>query len=268
MTNRNGHYSIRYGSATIEFTAQFRDRKRLAIHVYPDKSVEVVAPKGKSIDDILQRVRKRASWILRQQAHFERFHPLPTARLYVSGETHLYLGRQYRLKVRKRQAESVKLVGRYLHVFTSDPCSTDRTRRLLESWYRVHAVAMFHRRLGISLERVRNLRIEEPEIIVRRMKTRWGSCTQGGNLVLNTELVKAPLNCIDYVIMHELCHLKIRIHSPAFYRLMTRCMPDWERRKERLEYVILSAPVEKIVDSSVHRSILTRFHDYRWGSTL
>lgn len=239
MSSRNGRHSIQLGKASIEFRVQFRERKRLTIHVHPDKTVEVIAPEGRSLDEVVQRVRKRAAWILKQQDHFERFHPLPTPRRYVSGETHLYLGRQYRLKVRRKSVESVKLVGRYLHVFTSDPRSTERTKRLVDTWYREHAAAAFRRRLGICLETAKNLAIEEPETIVRKMKTRWGSCTRSGNLVLNTDLVKAPLDCIDYVIVHELCHLKVRLHSPAFYRLLTRCMPDWERRKERLECVTL-----------------------------
>lgn len=239
MSKTNGRYTIQYGSTTIKFEVSYRNRRRLAIHVNPDKSVKVVAPEGKSVESIIQRVRKRGSWILKQQDYFEQFHPLPIPRQYVRGETHQYLGRQYRLKIRSSTEESVKLIGPYLQVYTSDPRSTLRVRRLVESWYREHAIATFHRRLRIRLEMITNLKIEEPNIITRKMKTRWGSCTRAGNLILNTELVKAPLDCIDYVLVHELCHLKFRLHSPAYFRLLTRCMPDWERRKDRLERVFI-----------------------------
>ncbi len=74
-----------------------------------------------------------------------------------------------------------------------------------------------------------------PPLILRRLKTRWGSCSKAGRILLNTELVQAPVECIDYVIVHELCHLKVPDHSPAFHRLLNACMPDWQRRKERLE---------------------------------
>jgi predicted metal-dependent hydrolase len=76
-------------------------------------------------------------------------------------------------------------------------------------------------------------------MIVRKMHKRWGSCARSGNVLLNSELVKTPLSCIEYVVMHELCHLMEQNHSPAFFRLLSRHLPDWRRRKERLErYVV------------------------------
>lgn len=239
MSSRNGRHSIQFGTASIEFRIQFRKRKRLTIHVHPDKTVKVIAPEERSLDEVVQRVRKRAAWILKQQDYFEQFQPLPTPRRYVSGETHLYLGRQYLMKVRTSSQELVKLKGRYLHVSTQNPKSVNQVSALVDAWYSAHAGKTFQRRLELCRDRIRTFRSEDPDIVVRKMRTRWGSCTRAGNLVLNTELVKAPLDCIDYVIVHELCHLRVRLHSPTFYRLLTRCLPDWERRKRRLERVLL-----------------------------
>jgi predicted metal-dependent hydrolase len=233
-------HSLSFGQETIPFTLAFDRRQRISITVHPDKRVQVVAPQGRSIDEIMTRVRRRAPWIVRQLDRFDRLHPLPTPRRYVGGETHLYLGRQYRLRFQTPEdnRECVKLQGRYLHVHTTERENPDRVKGLLDSWYRQHAHAVFSRRLeGCHTSVVGVLGIERPAFQLRKMPCRWGSCTKTGKVLLNPELVLAPLPCIDYVLTHELCHLKLLHHGPEFYRLLTRCMPDWERRKERLDSV-------------------------------
>ena len=78
-----------------------------------------------------------------------------------------------------------------------------------------------------------------PPLVVRQMVRRWGSCTTTGKVILNTDLVRAPVHCIDYVIVHELCHVRVHGHDKAFYRLLSACMPDWESRKARLESFVV-----------------------------
>ena len=111
---------------------------------------------------------------------------------------------------------------------------------MLDAWYRAHAKALFPVRLAECLKICgRRDTAAEPLLTIRRMTHRWGSCTPKGRLLLNLDLILAPVTCIDYVIMHELCHLKIRDHNRAFYRLLSRIMPDWESRKERLEHLFV-----------------------------
>lgn len=232
-------HTFQFGQQAIDFTLAFNGRQRLAITVHPDKRVEVVAPEGRPLDEVLGRVRRRAAWIVRQLDAFDRLHPLPTPRRYVGGETHLYLGRQYRLRFQTPEGkECVKLQGKYLHVHAADRDDAERVKGLLEGWYREHARAVFDRRLdACHAAAVGVLGIERPVFQLRKMTRRWGSCTQAGNVLLNPDLVKAPLACIDYVLTHEMCHLKLLNHGPDFYRLLARCMPDWQRRKERLDAV-------------------------------
>ncbi len=224
--------AFKYGQAEIPFALEFRDRKSLAITIGADLKVRVVAPKDKPVEEVLARVKKKAKWILRKKDYFLRFHPLTPPRQYVSGETHIYLGRQYRLKVVQDQDEMVKLRGKYLFVYGQK--RPRRVKELLGEWYQGHATMIFTKHLEECYRTVKKYGITYPKVQVRKMQKRWGSCSQAGNILLNTELVKAPIYCIEYVIMHELCHLKERNHTKSFYKLLYRCMPDWEMRKKRL----------------------------------
>lgn len=236
----DGSYLLKHGGLAIPFQVHFRERKQLAITVHPEMKLEIVAPQGTSVDQVLVRIEKRASWIVRQWRFFEKYRPPQPDRRFVSGETHIYLGRQYRLKVQVGSPESVKLLGQFLHVKCVNKNDCDRLGGLLLEWYRAHAQRVFSLRLQECIESSRSLRLHcSPNLVIRKMTKRWGSCTKSGNILLNLDLVKAPVHCIDYVIVHELCHLKVHNHGKDFYRLLTRCMPDWEDRKRRLELVVL-----------------------------
>jgi predicted metal-dependent hydrolase len=239
----DGVYILCCGGRRIPFRIEFRKRKRLAISVTPDMRLEVVAPEGNASEKILDRVDRRARWILRNWRYFEQFQPQYRGARYVSGETHIYLGRQYRLKLHFGLVEVVKLIGKFLHVWVIDPDDKARVRKLLEYWYREHAQRNFEQRLQICMELCRSLRlVRQPRLTIRKMTRRWGSCTNVGNVLLNINLAKAPVHCIDYVIVHELCHMQAHNHGPQFYRLLSRCMPDWAKRKDRLNSIVDHLP--------------------------
>ena len=231
----DGSYVLCYDGQRIPFRIEYRKRKKLAISVTPEMKLEVVAPEDSATKKILDRVERRAQWILRHWRYFEQFQPPYPGARYVSGETHIYLGRQYRLKVHNGSAEAVKLIGKFLNVWTSDREDRERVRKLLEMWYREHAERNFEQRLRTCVGQCRSLKLVcQPRVAVRKMTRRWGSCTKAGNVLLNINLIKAPIHCVDYVIVHELCHMQVHSHGPAFYRLLSRCMPDWAKRKARL----------------------------------
>ena len=230
---------IEYARKQISVTLEFRERKRLSISVHPDGSVTAIAPSNRSLEDVLVHLQRRRFWIAKQLLHFGKYQPLPEKKRYVSGETHLYLGRQYRLRVRKADNATVKLVGKFFNVSTPTPKQPQVIAGDLNDWYRSHAEPIFRDRMKRCLNTAVSLRLANAQLRVRPMKTRWGSCSKAGMITLNTDLIKAPLHCIDYVITHELCHLRVHDHSPTFYRLIRRCMPDWERRKRQLELFVL-----------------------------
>lgn len=227
--------SVDYGKEKICFVVVYTDRKTLEIAVHPDARVIVKAPKGTLFEAIRNRVVKRARWIRKQITYFSKFEPYTPSRRYVGGETHLFLGRQYRLKIKKQNNDYVKLKGAYFYVMTPDPDNTQKVKDLLDEWYKEHARTIFSRRLEECYIRAKKLNVPFPNIRLRKMSKRWGSCSKSGDILLNTALVKASVYCMDYVIMHELCHLKVHTHNSGYFKLLSKYMPDWGKRKERLE---------------------------------
>lgn len=230
---------VTFGQTEISYFVNYCDRKTLAIHVYPDGQVMVDAPMTASNEAIAEKVKKKAAWIFKQQLQFESYPPALPQRRYVSGETHRYLGRQYRLQINQGLVDQVKLVHGRLLVETPTPNNTEKVRMLLQDWYRLRAKAVFAERYELCVRQVAKLDIQHQQgFQLRFMSNRWGSCTAQGNIILNPELIAAPKDCIDYVITHELCHLKERNHSQAFYKLLSAVMKDWELRRKRLNEMV------------------------------
>ncbi|MEL6361761.1 MAG: SprT family zinc-dependent metalloprotease [Pseudomonadota bacterium] len=227
---------IQYGQHVIVFKVERRERTTLEIAVEPDLSVKIAAPQDASNDDIDAKVRKRAAWIQRQKVYFLQFLPRTPERRFVSGETHRYLGRQYRLKIRLGLVDRVRLYRGFIDVETTRPKTPSHIRNLVIDWYKHRARVKFHERLRLSQERFAAPEAFAPQsMIIRQLRQRWGSMSPTNRLVLNTKLIEAPVDAIDYVITHELCHIEHRHHGPKFYDLLDRVMPDWRKRKTRLE---------------------------------
>jgi predicted metal-dependent hydrolase len=227
--------SIQFGSRTIDFRLVYSDRKSLGITVTPEMEVLVKAPADTTIEKVKEKIRKKAPWIIKQQSFFLSFQPKTPNRKYISGETHLYLGRQYRLQIEIGQLESVKLKGKFIVVTSSEK---SRTKSLLHDWYMQHARTKLHEVAAPLIDKFKKHKVEPSSIVLRDMPTRWGSCTPKGKIILNPELIKAPKGCIEYVIIHELCHLIHHDHTQKFLDLQTKEMKDWEKWKMKLEKLL------------------------------
>ncbi len=227
-----------WGGASIPLRVQRSARNVLRIAVTPEGNVEVVAPLAATDADIVARVRRRASWITRQLVRFERWRPRTPPRQYESGETHLVLGRPYRLLI-QRGPTDVRLDGGRL--ILALPAERDLTfrRALIRHWYRVQAHRIFPERLDAMLPPFERQGVHRPRLVIREMTHRWGSFTPKGTLVLNLELVRASPSYIDYVIAHELAHALHPDHGHEWVELLTRLMPDWRTRKDDLERELL-----------------------------
>lgn len=228
-------HSIVCGGKSLNFTLYYSNRRTMEIAVHRDGAIVVRAPFGLAVGLIEQRVLQRSGWIQRKLDYFSKFKPATPPLRYVDGETHLYLGRSYRLKLSRGRKNSVTLSDEYLNITLRDEPAPDVARKLLNRWYRERAVDIFQESLARWWPRFKAFGVAPPELSIRRMKTRWGSLSGRGRITLNTDLILSPVECIDYVVVHELCHLKHRNHGREFYTLLASIIPDWKRVKERLE---------------------------------
>jgi predicted metal-dependent hydrolase len=229
--------------ASVSFAGAVRvsrsARRHARIVVSPDGDVEIRVPESFTDAQLSRLLARRSEWITQQRVHFDRYRPREPRRTYVSGESVRYLGRQYRLKVLPAAQSSVRALGRRLQVLLPNPADTDLVRQLVVRWFSEKAKEQLLARVDRCLPVACRHRIEEPKIRLRVMKRRWGSCSPSGVIVLNPKLIQTSVECIDYVILHELCHLRYPYHSSPFYRLLDVVLPDWRLRKSRLDSIAL-----------------------------
>lgn len=207
--------------------------KNLHLGVYPPNGkVRVAAPLALTKDAIRLAVVERIVWIKRQKAKFEA-QTRQTEREMVTGETHYFQGRRYRLRVIEHTGRCTVMLQNKttLHLFVRRTTSRARREAILHEWYRQQLkelipplVAKWSTKLGVKA----------PAWGVRRMKTKWGSCLHSKKICLNLELAKKPFECLEYVILHELVHLIERVHNERFVALMDRELPNWRSCRELL----------------------------------
>ncbi|MDE7547155.1 SprT family zinc-dependent metalloprotease [Acetobacter fabarum] len=228
---------LTYGGDTIHVELLPRPRlgSTLRLKVYPDLSVQAFVPEGTSDTALEQALHQKTRWIWQKLRDFRAVQEQATPRAYVSGESHFYLGRRFLLKVyhQPNTPETVRMLRGRLDVCVQEPHPL-RIQKLLELWYFKRAQQVFQARLQALLPSTLWV-TQAPALKLQIMQTQWGNCSPGGTITLNPHLVKAPRDCIDYVILHELCHLKEHNHGPTFWTLLERVMPDWERHKARLD---------------------------------
>lgn len=231
------NYTVKFGEKDIVFRLERKEVKHINLNIRPDLSIIVSANKDESLDVIKDFVRDKGLWIVKNLNYFERFQPAEkNEKEYVSGESFKYLGRQYRLKVFESEEETVKYFRGYIYLYVRRGADFKKKEKLFEEWLHEKAEIHFHDSLKRMYKLVGKYGVPKPTVKIREMTARWGSChRQDKVIVLNSELIKAPKHCIDYVVLHELAHFKYKNHDHRFYTFLTSLMPDWELRKKILD---------------------------------
>ena len=221
---------------TFDYVIKRQRRKTIALHVLADATVEVRAPKWVPKYEVADFVKERTEWVLEQRR--EALLKLSLKPVFAHGQYHNYLGQKYPLHIATARKAAVRLVDGVMRVDTRDTGSAEQIERALQRWYRQQAAVVYEERLFACFESFPDSFQDKylmPEITIRKMRRRWGSCSSKGEVTLNLLLIKMPLACIDYVVTHELCHLEAFHHGKPFYRLLAQVMPDWRERELLIE---------------------------------
>lgn len=222
-----------YGTKTIAFEVEFRHRKTLEISIEPPDIIKVVAPIGTSEDDIIKKVRSKANWIVQKLFEYKNMKYIKIHKELVNGESFMYLGRNYSLQIIIDQSKAkpeVKLHQGKFYI-TANTSNETILRKALQEWYREKALEKIKKRI-IYFQPY--FKMEPSDIVVKEQQKRWGSCTSNNKLLFNWRCVMAPAPVIDYIVVHEMCHMVHMNHSKEYWKLVESIIPDYKERKEWL----------------------------------
>jgi len=217
----------------IDVDVEYKDIKNLHIGVYPPLGrVRVAAPDRLDDDQVRLAVVSRLPWIKRQRYQLQAAQRL-TIREMVTGESHYVWGSRLRLKVIERPGRAhIEVDGDRLLLYVPAETTTEHRRDVLDRWYRDQLRRAIP---DVIAKWERNMRVTVPKWSIRRMKTKWGSCNrETGHIWFNVELAKKHPECLEYLAVHEMTHLRERSHGPRFTKLMDKHLPDWRARRDRL----------------------------------
>lgn len=225
---------VRFGTTRIEYNIKRSSRRStVAISVSPPGEILITAPRHIPKSRLDRVVHTKARWIVSRLRLVRRVVSKPSPREFVSGETFLYLGRQYRLQVIVAAERGVKLIHGRLVVGVQGAARgrEAEARQALVTWYRNHAET---RLTHIARRLLDRIEVPMPQIVVRTQERRWGSCSRTGVLRFNWRIVQAPTRLMEYVVAHELVHLLHSDHSRYFWKKLGEVLPDYEARREDL----------------------------------
>jgi predicted metal-dependent hydrolase len=218
---------------TTDYTLIRSRRRSLELRLYPDQRIEVRVPLRASEREIKDFLASKSAWLQGRIASMEPRPAMPQQH-YCQGEEHLFLGQRYPLSLSQAARPRTALLDGSICLLTPEPDNPARIAAQLNRWYRQQADGVFNRLINQHFPFFAERGHGRPQLRVRTMKSRWGSLSSRGYINLNLELMKMPLHSIEYVVIHELCHLEHMNHGAGFHALLAQCLPDWKDKKREL----------------------------------
>jgi predicted metal-dependent hydrolase len=227
-----------YRLEDIEFRIVYSRRRTLGISVLPDSTVLVRAPYHASLRTISRIVQEKAQWIIKHRDNYRNKEQRKLNGTIVSGEKQLFRGKEYELIIAQGPKPSAQVDDSRIMISVPDINNAPVVKGVLNSVFRNEAARVFPEMVNEALSKYEDQNFRPTGLVLRSMKSRWGSCSKKGIVTLSTELIKLPDIFIEYVIIHELCHLRHHNHGKEYYKLLTELFPDWKKvRKDLREYI-------------------------------
>jgi hypothetical protein len=228
-----------FGTFIYEYRLIKQDRKTLSLTVTPELKIILKCPYGATEEKIESFLKRKWFWLEKQLSFFKKYRRNIYQKEYLSGESYLYLGRQYKLVVKRGKDDSVALTKGKLLISTTRLVSDGKhNKNLINAWFLEKTEKIFQERFLSMLSKFDYK--NTPNLKIREMKKRWGSFLNKDKILLNPKLINMPKECIDYVITHELCHLKYKNHDKRFFEMFNKKFPKWEKVKDKLEILGVS----------------------------
>lgn len=222
----------------IYFYIQRKNVKNMNLKVNIDKKVTISIPMKMPLDKAKEFIKKKASWIKKQQEFYDAFAEQKENLTFENGETVYLLGKQYKLKMIEDVKNNIIINNKYIEIHIKEKYMENKKyiKNIYEKWLKSYALDILENLVLKYQETLKKYNVKIPKIEVRQMKSRWGSCIPSSNKVIfNLNLIKTPMCCIEYVVLHELTHFRHQNHSKNFYNFITIFMPDWKERKKILD---------------------------------
>ena len=227
-----------YKIEDIEFKVIYSKRRSIGISVLPDSSVIVRVPNLTSFKTISRIVTDKYDWILKHRDNYRKLDKSSLKRSYTQGENHLFRGNESVLKIEKSGKSYIRFYTSTIELGIDKPENYTAIKKLLYKGYKNEALVLFPELMKKVLKEHEEQMFKPTGLVVRTMKRRWGSCSGKGKITLSTELIKLSDLYIEYVITHELCHLKHHNHGSQYYKLLSELFPEWKTvRKELRKYI-------------------------------
>ncbi|AAK78309.1 SprT family zinc-dependent metalloprotease [Clostridium acetobutylicum] len=236
MKRERSAMNIEYMNQKVEFSLVRKERKSIKISVNRDFTIEVIAPFNVAEEEIKNVVYKKMKWIIKQMKRMENIIDINEEIKYSDGDAFYIFGTPYRLIVKKGIKNKMRIFGENVYMYIKEKDNYEYKKNYAEKWYKKIAAIELEYLYNEKYKIFDEIYDEKPKLCIRKMKSKWGSYSPADNkVVLNTQLVKIPKTCIEYVIIHELCHVKFRNHRKEFYNYVNNFMPDWKLKKESLD---------------------------------